>query len=409
MEWMDIMSRLSRGSMAVADRVKSAMRTWLSRRINRIGHLFCTLGLMMRDTLHATDGGPSLDEQDAWVREATETALAELAPWFERRCLQGHEVNLPFLVQECLRQAVKIDEMDTSLFDPSEDLRLRCDTEEVSLMFRVGNMVRDRLGGNPDVRAGRVRRLIQQVRALMGSEARHLRRLGICLHGLQMVGSRSVPTRGAAESWLPEMLDDIHLLAAAAQEPCEMEMGWEQEVLELRRWLAEDRLSAEDFEADGDDGENPHTEAEGDDVDLMQRGGGRPPWERRWWEKTPPRERTTTSSPRRRRSGARTRSRSQRTLEQAERHDSETNAHRPWRTEARFGAEGRRPPSRANVESCPSARDRTGHYAEVRLPGGSSNLGIHAWHALLDMVDPMTAPENITYGMVAPWRRLCRV
>ena len=401
MEWMDIMARLSHGSRAAADRVKSALRMWLSRRVNRIGHLFFTLGLMLRDTLHATDGGPSLDAEDAWVREVTEPAVAELAVWFERRCLHGHEVNLPFLVQECLRQAVRIDELDTSLFDPSEELRLQRDIEEVSLMFRVGNMVRQGLGSNPEVRAGRVRRLIQEVRALMGSEARHLRRLGICLHGLQMVGSRGVPAGGAEDSWLPQMLDDIHLLAAAAQEPCEMEVGWEQEVLELRRWLAEDRLSAEDFDGDGDDGAAPHAETEGDEVNIMQRGGGRPPWERRWWEKTPPRSRTTTSSPRRRRTGARTRSRSRRTAEEAERRDRETNAHRPWRTEARFGAEGRREPAGARVESCSSARARTGHPAEARLPGGSSNLGIHAWHAILDMVDPMTAPANITYGMVA--------
>ena len=101
------------------------------------------------------------------------------------------------------------------------------------------------------------------------------------------------------------------------------------------------------------------------------------------------------------RSGARTRSRSRRTVEAAERRDRETNAHRP-RTETRFGVEGRKESAGARVESCSSARARTGHpAAEVRLPGGSSNLGIHAWHAILDMVDPMTAPENITYGMVA--------
>ena len=106
-------------------------------------------------------------------------------------------------------------------------------------MFRVGNLVRSRLNVEPQARAGRIRRLIQEVRSLMGSEARHLRRLGICLHGLQMVGSRGVPAGGDAEPWLMELLDEIHLLAGTAQEPCEMEHGWEQEVKQRRVHLIE--------------------------------------------------------------------------------------------------------------------------------------------------------------------------
>ena len=35
----------------------------------------------------------------------------------------------------------------------------------------------------------------------------------------------------------------------------------------------EDRLSAEDFDGDGDDGAAPNTETEGDEVNIMQRGG----------------------------------------------------------------------------------------------------------------------------------------
>ena len=167
--------------------------------------------------------------------------------------------------------------------------------------------------------------------------------------------------------------------------------------------MAEDRLSAEDFD-DVPDEERHEPEDVGDDTALMQRGGGRPPWERRWWEKTPPRERSGQHGPRRRRSGARTRSRSRQRPESAERRDRATSAHRPWRTMTRFDAAGRREASHASTAACPSgarAGSRTGHPARVELPQGPSNLGIHAWHAILDMVDPMTAPENITYGMVA--------
>ena len=41
--------------------------------------------------------------------------------------------------------------------------------------------------------------------------------------------------------------DDIHLLPAAAQEPCETEMGWEQEVLELRRRFSLEYLIPENY------------------------------------------------------------------------------------------------------------------------------------------------------------------
>ena len=116
-EWREVVARLTQGSRVAADRVRVALRAWLSRRVHRVGHLFYTLGLMLRDTLHATDEGSLSDDQTSWVRDVQESALADLESWYERRCLQGHEVTLPFLVQECLRQAVRLDEMDTSLFD----------------------------------------------------------------------------------------------------------------------------------------------------------------------------------------------------------------------------------------------------------------------------------------------------
>ena len=94
----------------------------------------------------------------------------------------------PHLIQEALRQAVRLDELDLSLYPIEDSERTATELEEVHLMFRANNMIREHLASDSTARGWQVRLLLRAVRNQMGSAARHLLRLGICLHGIQMIG-----------------------------------------------------------------------------------------------------------------------------------------------------------------------------------------------------------------------------
>ena len=184
--------------------------------------------------------------------------------------------------------------------------------------------------------------------------------------------------------WLMEILDGLHMMASTETAGISVEGPWDREVLLLRRWLAEDRLSSVDIEMENNQDGRTTTRAdlETDEVDLMQ--GGKPPW--RTPSKPPKKGHTSEPQRRRRHRNARERSR--------EKYDRDTNAHRPWRASMHETAT----PPTTRKETPSSARRGTCHPATVELPDGPRNAGIHAWHAMLGMVNPMEAPDRFDYG-----------
>ena len=79
-----------------------------------------------------------------------------------------------------------------------------------------------------------------------------------------------------------------------------------------------------------------------------------------------------------------------------ERNDQQTTVHRPWRSSSFMMAN-------RSTASLPSSATTTGRTrgrnpAVVDLPSGRADLGVHAWHVLLDTVGAMDPPEDIIYG-----------
>ena len=248
-------------------------------------------------------------------------------------------------------------------------------------------------------RMRRIRLLSEALQNQVRSECRHLRRLGISLHGMQMLGASDseVRSREDDEEWLPLILDELLLLGGQEDSGVSDERSWTRELLALRRWLAEDWLRPDGDTPAGSgegaptdevmshgDGEGQNKDRE-DDVALVQRRES--PWERTG------RGRRRSPAPSMRRGGSRSGGRG-RGAREAELRDARTNAHRPWRT--------------ASVMSANSdfGRDRPvagdgRHPAEVTLQNGSTaNAAIHAWHASLFT----EAPTEIEYEL-APHQR----
>ena len=399
-EWMQLTNQLAGLPPIVAERVKSVLRNWLTNKINQVGQVFFALGLMLRDTLCANQAQALDQPEEQQAQRLISHAQEQLLDYLERNHRWGHHVHLQLVVQECLRQAVRLDELDVAQFQQEDDERNRAELEDVGLMFRTNQLVRSSLPTDPLARSCHIRLLIEAVRELMGTEARHLRRLGVCLHGLQMLGQQGPITDqvGQVDEWLPELVDSIHLLAGA-DDTTEGSCTWDESIVSLRRWLAEDRLSTLDFVHDpaarsSDSHSTATTEAAPEEQDmsaLMQRGT--PPWHSRG---------DSSSGPRRRRENDRERSRSRRARMAQERSDQRSNSHRPWRSSSYMSAHNRTSPP-TSVPTFPSASaartPRGRNPSLVDLPSGRADLGVHAWHVLLDMVGAMDPPDNIIYGV----------
>ena len=106
-------------------------------------------------------------------------------------------------------------------------------------MQREQEEVRQHLVREGPERARRSQVITESLRSQIGSEARHLRRLAIGLHGMQMLGGAqwSTRSRDEDEEWLRGVMDELLLLAGQANKN-----GLKKEVMALRRWLAEDWL-----------------------------------------------------------------------------------------------------------------------------------------------------------------------
>ena len=165
------------------------------------------------------------------------------------------------------------------------------------------------------------------------------------------------------------------LMAGSESRGISEEGSWTEEILKLRRWLAEDRLEPGTSWSSSDRRpQRPHPEMD-DEMGLMQRGSGgrRPPWER---SRSRDRSRQNKHEEMRRR------------RKRAERHDTRTNAHRPWRTTSTMSTD----PTRCRPPA-------VSHPAEARVGDNVENLGVHAWHVLLHMIDVHTAPRQLQYGL----------
>ena len=81
-----------------------------------------------------------------------------------------------------------MDGTDIDLMPVTDDYQARLDNEEVHLMYHANNQVRRWLQAQPSERTRRLTLLTRAVQEQLGSEARHLRRMGVVLQGLQMIG-----------------------------------------------------------------------------------------------------------------------------------------------------------------------------------------------------------------------------
>ena len=386
-EWQQVLAELSRLPPMVADRAKAIVRAWITARINRVASVCVSLGQMLRDVLHysSLDVLPPALEQQA-SQSASESRL-RLQEWFDRCCGMDLFATQPFLIQEAIRLALQVDEMNLTLLPFTDSEAEQNELEEVHLMFRINNVVREALEGPPQERARRLQVLLQALRHSMGSEARHLRRIGVSLHGLQMIGiiCDNVYTVGHEQddTWLPQLLDEIHMMAGSETAGVSSEGPWSTEVIRLRRWLAEDRLqpgddhpvnatargSADNAEGTGNNTDE-QTEADArdeEDSSLVQRG--KPPW-RPWWSSTTRSARARSRSPRRRHTARRDR-------REAEREVERSNVHRPWRLESSASrpdshAEERNTSSRGSVDA-PGPALREPHPATVHLPAAGGH------------------------------------
>ena len=390
-EWMEARTIIDRLPRTVAERVRTILRNFLTGRVNRVGFIYVEMGMMLRDVLYDTSVDTLSRSQEDTAQNAAMQIQRVVESYVDRNFRMELRVMQHFLLQESLRMALAVDEMNTTRL-PEHGLQDGQDElEAVHLMFRVNNAVRANL---PDTREERSRRVGLTMRALanqIGSEARHLRRLCISLQGLQMLGEDHCRARERCndDEWLAPLLDELHMLAGAETTGIAVEQEWTREILALRRWLAEDHLDPRRPEVDPDarssDEPSPtanQQEEDGEESALMQGGRRRP-----WWQK--PRSRTRSpSKPTRRERSDRAR--------EVERN----NEHRPWRneeTQCTTSFMSARPSASSTPRAKPKPASR--HPATVTTPEGDRNLGIHAWHILTDMVsahdDP---PEDLNYG-----------
>ena len=402
-EWVEARAVIDRLPRLVAERVRALLRSFLTNLVNGMGFIYVELAMMLRDVLHDSALEPPPGRHEATAQATASHIQAAIRAYIDRNRQADHRTSQPMLLHAALRLAMGVDEMDPSLLEAGAGGE--GDIEEVHLMFRVNNAVREVLPREGSERCRRLSLIMRAVSNQIGSDARHLRRLCMGLHGLQMFGNdrcSALEVEGN-DTWLAPLLDELHLMASSETLGISVEGEWTQELMTLRRWLAEDHLdpTRPDMDPDAKSSheasaaeEHSAVEAEGDDMHLMQRG------RRPWWQ----RQRSRSRSPRRR-----TRRERNERMREVER----TNEHRPWRT-GEAQPEGQRTssfmsarPSCSGPTAASTPREgRTRHPAQVSTPQGERNMGIHVWHILADMAsahdDP---PENLTYGL-RPTQRL---
>ena len=213
-EWLELMSRLRSMLPMIQRRTFGFLRSWITARLNRVGYMFISLGLMLRDTLHADEVEPLPTTMDAQAKGLAQVATEALGHYLDRTLRSELHPMQSFVIQEGLKLAVRMDELDVNLFPMEDGMRAQLDMEEIHLMYRVNNLIREHLKSDEASRDIRVCLIKNELRNMMGSEARHLRRIGTCLHGVQMLGHGPCPdattySEDNAE-WLSHLMDDAY-------------------------------------------------------------------------------------------------------------------------------------------------------------------------------------------------------
>ena len=181
-EWLDEMGAgLDDVPAEVADRVRSLLRSWLTGRINRIANVYVIMGMMLRDVLNSCTLHDVPHHSEAEAQRRATDIQQKLEEWLDRNHRMEHFPRQPALLHQALLLAVQMDELDfDQIREPDQDTQWR-ETEEMHLMFRINNLVQARLPPEGRERSRRIGLLEQALRNQVGSESRHLRRLGIAL------------------------------------------------------------------------------------------------------------------------------------------------------------------------------------------------------------------------------------
>ena len=409
--WQAALHRMRQFPSRIRRRILKLMEEWLERQVMRLGHPLAEVSMMLRDSRNVLCMEPLQGEEETVSQRAAGDLQGRLSRYLDE-CHEHREgARLQNMLDMSLDMAQHYDELDFDQLPLGREERDRQDFEETQLQYLVNQEARLWLQGEASSRTMMASQLLQALRNQIGSECRHLRRLFIALQGLLLLGHHAERDSSAAassaevpgEEWVSGAVDNLVMLASQDHGQASAEVGWFEEMMRLRRWLASDRFldvsdHNDDVELDHEEAEEtvapdanskprqdavpvdedviPSNVAEPDASSLVQ---NRPPWKQ---------------------DGHRQRSRSRRgrgrpTTAHQERADRETNAHRPWRNAG--GEVGRTTASR--VVSAAAARTRARHPAVIRTNEGDCNLGVHAWHVLLNMVSALEAPVEPEYGL----------
>ena len=188
-EWTEALRKLTQLPPHIATRSRAILRKWLSEKAQQTGYTLAAVGMMLRDVLMDC----TLRPLEAAAEKKAAEAAAEIPPALQHylniRHTQGGGARQSALVHEALLLAIRMDETDIDLMPVTDDYQARLDNEEVHLMYHANNQVRRWLQAQPSERTRRLTLLTRAVQEQLGSEARHLRRMGVVLQGLQMIGT----------------------------------------------------------------------------------------------------------------------------------------------------------------------------------------------------------------------------
>ena len=215
-EWLRALGpRLEGLAPATASRVRALLRQWLTMRINRIAGSTVVVGIMIRDVLHECTLLPPVESVEVEAQRIAEEIQQDIEAYLGRVHRSEQFATQPWLLHQALVMAVRVDEMDLDRLPMVDQDQQQREHEEVHLMFRANQLVRQHLPREGSERARRIQVIMESVRSQIGAEARHLRRLAVGLPGLQMLGGAdgTFESRDQDSEWLPGIVDELLLLA----------------------------------------------------------------------------------------------------------------------------------------------------------------------------------------------------
>ena len=384
--WQAALHRMWQFPPRIRRRILKLMEEWLERQVMRLGHPLAEVSMMLRDSRNVLCLEPLQGEEETVSQRAARDLQGRLSRYLEECHAHREGARLQDMLDMSLDMAQHYDELDFDQLPLGREERDRQDFEETQLQYLVN----------------------QEARQWLQGDSSSLSK-GYCYSDItqNMISAAASSAEAPGEEWISGAVDNLVMLGSQDHGQASAEVGWFEEMMRLRRWLASDRfldVSDEDHNDDmepdreepektsaTDDNPKPKLDvvpvdedetqcniAEPDASSLVQ---NRPPWKQ---------------------DGRRQRSRSRRgrgrpTTAHQERTDRETNAHRPWRNQE--GEVNRRTTESLFSASASAPRTRSRHPAVIRTQEGDCNLGVHAWHVLLNMVSALEAPVEPEYGL----------